>query len=201
MIHNAKQNIRKSLFGFPTISDGFTLIELLVTMFIMTTVGTLIIGIFVVSLRSTTKVNNLQLIRQNGNYTVQQMVKMLQFAQRFDGVSTNGTTFVTSCETPPSSTAQLTQYRYVRFTAYDGGQTTFSCQTGPDTIASNSASLIDTNTYSITACSFTCTQFRADSPQAIGVSFTLQKNSGVNILEDPAPLDFQTSVTMRNLAE
>lgn len=178
---------------------GFTLVELLVGMFVITTVGTLIVGIFMVSLRSTSKVNNLQSIRQSGNYTLSQMVKMLQFAQRFDGVSTNGNTYTLTCETPPSSSNQLDQYRYVRFTSYDGGQTVFSCRNSPNTIASNSASLIDTNTYTVSSCYFTCSQVRPDLPQTIGISFTLSKRNTNNLIEDPSPLDFRTSVTIRNL--
>ena len=188
-----------SIFHFP-FSRGFTLVELLVGMFIMTTIGTLIIGIFVVSIRSTSKVNNLQTIRQSGNYTLSQMVKMLQFAQTFDGVSTDGNSYTLSCQVPPASSASLQQYRYVRFSSYDGGQTTFACTNSPDTIASNSASLFDTNSFEVTSCAFTCSQIRPDLPQTIGISFTLNKLNTSNLIEDPAPLDFQTSVTIRNLA-
>lgn len=181
----------------PTHLAGFTLFELLVSLFILTTIGSIILGIFIVSVRSTTKVNNIQLIRQNGNFVLSQMSRMIQFSQEFSGVSVDGSTFVTTCQAPGAS---LTQYKHVKFKSIDDGETTFSCSASPSSIASNSAALIDTNVLAVSNCSFTCTQISQDTPQTVGITFTLSKIGTTNLIEDPSPQQFQTSVTLRNTA-
>jgi prepilin-type N-terminal cleavage/methylation domain-containing protein len=177
---------------------GFTLIELLVALLILTTIGSLVLSVFIVSLRSSTKVQNLQLIRQNGNFTLIQMTKSIRFAAQFDGVSTDGTNFITSCELPTTNINSLTSYKYIRFTAYDGGVTTYACAGTPQTIASNSATMVNTDLFTVSSCSFYCTQANVTSSQSIGIRFTLSKNNPLLLVEDPSPVQFQTSVTIRN---
>ncbi len=176
---------------------GFTIIELLISLLILTTVTGTLVGVFVVSLRSTKKISNIQLIRQNGNYAVNQMKKMIQYAEFFNGISTDNVSYTKTCDSPTAPS--LTQYKYVKVTALDGGQTTFSCSGSPQTIASNSASLIDTSVFFMSACSFTCIQAATDTPYTIGISFTIDKINRTSFLEDPTPLIFQSSVTLRNV--
>ncbi len=179
-----------------SIQKGFTLVELLISLVVLATVTSTIAAVFFISLRSVKKINNLETIKQNGNYAITQMTKMLQYAELFDGVSNDNVTYTKVCQLPSSSS--LTTYRYVRFTALDGGQTTFSCGGNPQTVASNSASLIDNTTYQMTACTFTCTQSASDNPYTIGVSFTIDKIVKTSFLDDPSSVIFQSSVTMRN---
>jgi prepilin-type N-terminal cleavage/methylation domain-containing protein len=176
---------------------GFTLIEMLVSMLIIVTIGGLLVSIFFVSLRSSTKVHNMNTIRSNGNYAITQLTKMIQFAQTFNGVSNDGINFISTCQTPGGSFDALTQYKYVRITSFDSGVTTFSCTNA--TIASNSASILDNNTVSTSACSFSCSQVDPLSPQTVGVSFIIRKKNVTSLIEDPTPLQFNTSITVRNL--
>jgi prepilin-type N-terminal cleavage/methylation domain-containing protein len=177
---------------------GFTLIELLVSLFILSTISSLVLGIIWVSLRSTVKVNNMNLIRQNGNFAITQMAKMIQFGKQFQGVSSDGTTYTQTCQAP--GTSPLQTYNYVSFTASDDGDIVLGCLQSPSTIASNSASLINTNTFTVTSCSFTCTQ-TSDSPYTIGIQFTIEKKVSGNLFDQPSPLFFQTSATMRNISQ
>jgi prepilin-type N-terminal cleavage/methylation domain-containing protein len=176
---------------------GFTLLELLISMTILLTVGSLVFSVLIISIRSTTKVNNTQLVRQNGNDVITQLSRMVQFSQSFNGVSTDGTTYTTACQAPIAG-GKLQTYEYVQITNFDDGVTTFSCSANPSTIASNSASLIDTNNYTISSCKFTCTQVTPESPQTIGISFTLGKKNATSFLDNPTPIEFTTSVTLRN---
>ena len=168
---------------------GFTLIELLVGLFILGTIGTLVIGILWISLRSTVKINNMNIIRQHSNFTVLQMTKMLQFAKGFQGVSEDGISFTTNCESPNSPT--VTNYSYVRITNHDDGITTLACLGMDNTIASNSAALFNTEAFSVSECRFTCTQITKGSPYAVGFRFKVQKKMGINIFDEPASLVFQ----------
>lgn len=175
---------------------GFTLIELLVSLFILSAIGSLVIGIIWVSLRNSVKLNNMNLIRQNGNYAMLQMTKMLQFASRFQGVSTDGSTFTTNCQDP--NVTPLQSYNYIRYATASDDVVTLSCMQSPSTIASNSASLLDTSTFSVVSCGFTCIQVVTEGPYAIGIRFIVQKNISGNLFDEPAPLLFQTTVTLRN---
>jgi prepilin-type N-terminal cleavage/methylation domain-containing protein len=177
---------------------GFTLVELLISLFILSTISSLVLGIVWISLRSTVKVNNLNTIRQSGNFAIIQMAKMLQFAKQFQGVSTDGITYTQVCQAP--GTSPLQSFSYVSFTATDDGTVTLGCLQSPATIASNSASLINTNAFTVTACSFTCTQ-SAGSPYTIGIKFTIQKKLTGSVFDQPSPLVFQTSATMRNISQ
>lgn len=179
-------------------NSGFTLVELLVTLFIVTTVSLLSIGIVWISLKSTVKLHNQNLIRQNGNSAMLQMIKMLQFARVFQGVSINGTTFDLTCQKPGS--LPVSAYNYVRFTSADEGETTFACLLSPQTISSNSASLIDANLFKVTNCSFSCTQSAPDSPYTVGIKYNIEKKVAGNIFDEPMPLTFQNSATIRNLS-
>lgn len=183
---------------------GFTLIELLITLLILTTVSSLVVGIVWISLKSTVKANNINVIRQNGNFAMLQMAKMLQFSNEFQGVSNNGNAFNFNCQTPGAS---LQKYKYVKFTGSDNGVTILGCTNNPSDIASISASLnvrkslINTSKFRLTSCNFTCTQVNAGLPYTVGIEFTIEKKVTGNIFDEPAPLLFQNSITLRNSAD
>lgn len=181
---------------------GFTLVELLAVMFILTTVGTIVVSILFSALRNGNKGNTINDVRQNGEFIVSQMSKMITYSSQFCGVSTDGvgsadscdqnsagSTFTTDCTISPSPS-----YNYIKIGSFDGGQTVFSCSGG--TIASNGASMINTSGFNISSCSFTCSQSQAS--RTIDINFTLEKiNSGV-FVENNTSIPFETSVTLRN---
>ena len=194
--------------------EGYTLVELLTVIVIMIVVGMIVTGIIVSSLRGTNKSTVLDNVRENGNNAIIQISKMLTFAQAFNGVSLDGVTYTTICvpaptpvpsgSAPPLPTPTPIPYKYIKITSFDGGTTVFGCtgntDTPPDTIASNSSSLIDTTTVSVNpaACYFTCTGNTLTEPPTIGINFTLSQISSSSFSEKNATIPFSTSVTLRN---
>ncbi len=188
--------------------DGFTLIEMLVSMSVIVVVGGLVTSILISSLRGTNKTNTLTSVSQNGSFAVNQIAKMTQGAQSFDGVSTDNTAYLLNCVIPssPTPTPTPTQYKYLKITSFDGGQTTFSCDAGSNILSSNSASLIDTNAVVLASCYFICTQNTPYDYPVININFSLnaKQQSGALLLPErtasATALPFQTSVTVRNMA-
>jgi len=174
---------------------GYTLIELLVVMIIMITVGIIVAAILVSALRGSSKTNTIDTIRKNGNYTILQISKMLEFAQSFGGVYDSSLgAYKTDCANPS------TPYSSIKIISFDNQQTIFSCNmsSSPPTIASNSASLINTNEVLLTQCSFTCAR-NVTVPPTIGINFTLSQKNTNAPFEKRETTGFQTSVILRNL--
>ncbi len=185
---------------------GFTLVELLAVAVVMVVVSVIVTATITSSLRGTTKTNTINDVRQNGNYAIAQVSKMIEYAKSFNGISNdyNGP-FDSNCvNLVPSLTPTPTpsQYKYIAITGFDNGQTTFSCSqiNNVSTIASNSAPLIDTNLVSVDSCSFTCERARITDPPIIGINFSLSKKTTSSLFENKSSVSFKTSVKMRNLS-
>lgn len=175
---------------------GYSLIELLVVMMVLVTVGFILATILVSSLRGTNKAVTTETVRRNGNYTILQMSKMIEFSQNFIGVSNDGSTYVSTCP----SVSPPVQYRYIKIRSFDNFDTTFSCLARQDApIASNEASLVNTNEVAVTACYFTCDRSNISQPPIIGISFTLSQKEVSSFFEKRASIPFQTSVRMKNI--
>lgn len=185
-------------------SEGFTLIELIVVIVVLIAVGTVITGILVSALRGSNKSKAINNLETNGNYATAQISKISRFAKYFDGVSTDGVNYATNCAQPtPATTATPTptpaSYKYVKVRAYEGGTIVFACEAS--TISSNGASLLDTNTVSLTSCSFSCSQSSPSDYPSIGIQFTLSQyrpTTALNFVENSASATFQTTVSFRN---
>ena len=188
---------------------GFTLVELLTVTVVTVTISVLISMIITFALRGTNKTNSVDEVRKNGNYALLQISKIIEYAKSFDGVSTDGVSYDYNCvQIPvqaPSPSPTPLHYSHLRMANFDGDKTVFSCvpaiQTTPATIASNGASLIDTNSVSLdsNSCFFTCLQQRITDVPTIGVNFGLSKKTSSTLFENKSSIPFQTSVTVRNL--
>ncbi len=202
-INNLRKKLQPKIYGLK-LNLGFTLVELLAVMIVMVGVATIIGAIISSSLRGSNKTNTVNNVRQNGNYAISQMSKMIEYARSFDGVSSDGFNYNTNCiqATPPSPTPTPApvNYNYIKITSFDNSQIVFSCSLSPLTIASNSASIIDQNSISVTACSFTCSQERITDLPTIRISFTLAQKTTSNLVENKSSIPFETSVKMRNLS-
>jgi type II secretory pathway pseudopilin PulG len=178
-------------------NKGYTLVELLAVIVIMITVGTVIMSILVSALRGGNKSQTTNQVRESGNYVISQMSKMITFAKHLDGLSTDNIKYDSNCVLKVVSPAPTPiPYQYIKFTAFDGGQTTFSCSGG--NIASNTAALIDTSTLVVTNCTFICTQPSISIPPTIDISFTLNEKINSSFSEKKASIPFETSITIRN---
>lgn len=180
------------------IQAGFTLIELLAVMIILVTVGTIITSILVSSLRSGNKSTTINDIRQNGNYAMAQMSKMIAYAWSFDGVN-DGTTWYPDCT--PATLGSVNKFYSVKITSFDQFQTVFNCSSDGK-LASNGADLIPSGSIIANPqCYFTCSQNDSSTSPTIGINLTLERKppTGFTLLpEAQTVINFQTSVTLRN---
>lgn len=186
-------------------NHGYTLIELLVVMTVLVTVGVIVVAILVSSLRGTNKATSIENVRNNGNYAILQVSRMIEFAQSFGGVYPDSQGLYTI-----ACTSGI-HYTSVKITSFDNGQTILSCNSpllNPPTIASQSGSivplpppvsLIDTNKVSLSNCYFTCSRTNISQPPTIGINFTLTQRSSSSLFEQQASISFSTSVVIRNL--
>lgn len=188
--------------------NGFTMVELLAVLGVIVVVGAVASAIIVSSLRAASKANQVNIVRQNGNFALLQMSRTIRYAKSFAGVSTDNSSYLTDCSLPspaPNPTPVPTRYSSVKVILFDDTQVTFSCvppsasRTISESINSGSAKdLIDINSVSVKDCYFTCSQnFRTDSP-SIGINLILSQASTTNLTDKTSTIPFGTSVTMRN---
>lgn len=165
--------------------NGFTLIEMLVVITMVAVIGTLVVTILAMTLRGSRKADLVSNIKQNGNAAISQIVRQIRYAKSLD--------IPTSCV--PSATMQ--SLTVTSFT--DDRQTTFACVSGANaTIASNSASLLNTNVVNVSSCSFVCRQQNIFDPPSITVQFVLNAKNANQLEETRATVPFQTTVKLRN---
>ncbi len=188
---------------------GYTLIELLAVIVVITTVGGLITGIIVLSLRGSNRSTNVNGIRQSGNFALNQMSKMITYAQGFEGVATtddtvnNSITYTNQCT---DTDTQAKQFNFLKIRSFDQGVTTYICDKNadPQLLASYSGALstypiagtdntgrvnlvdtvnvINNNTYKLDQCYFTCIQNNVTIAPTIGIHFTVSSapTNGLN---------------------
>lgn len=187
---------------------GYTLIELLAVVLILTTVGGVVTAIVATSLRGGNRSTTVNEVRQEGNFAVTQMAKMIRYAQSFDGASVNGIDYDTNCILDTiTPTPTPSNYKYLKFTNFDGGQTIFSCKDSslddPRTISSNSANLISSDRVTVVtnSCYFTCRQENSALPPAIDIFFTLSASGSSSLVENKSTVPFSTSVIFRNTGD
>jgi type II secretory pathway pseudopilin PulG len=165
---------------------GFTLVELLVSSAIFIVVSTIIVTILFNTFRLSQRTEITLLVKNNGNTALSQMANQIKYAKRID----------TPASCPPAGVS----IQQITFTsAFDNGQTTLSCPVGAVTaIASNGASLINTNAVAVQGCSFTCSQATINDPPTITIQFSLTSRNYIGTTQTRTLLPFQTAVTLRN---
>lgn len=177
------------LFRLFTCHCGFTLVELLAVISITGVVGTIMFGILFATLQGANKSESLSAIQQNGNFVITQMSRMIRFASAIEDPP--------SCYTGPTPTPVSQTSLTIRNN--DNKTTVFSCDLESGTIASNGATLLDPTTVAVTDCSFTCQQNTPNDFPTVTITFTLNKKNNNSFAENNSPIQFQTSVTLRNV--
>ena len=86
------------------LQKGFSLIEILVGIAIIITATTVVLSIIVSTFRISNKTTTNSVIRQNGNYSINQVSRMLQFADSFNGIKKTRTS--SEFEVPCNDVAQ-----------------------------------------------------------------------------------------------
>lgn len=192
--------IKNSKLKIKNFQRGFTLIEMLTVSGLVIVVGVIIASVITSSLRGSNKSNNLNEIRQIGNFIITQVSKTMTYAKTFDGVSTSGAanSYITDCTLIPQP-AQPVRYSHVKVTTFNEGQSTFAC-TGSN-ISLNGVNWVDTTRTTVDECYFTCVQGDSSDSPRIDINFTLSKATtatGANMVENKVTTSFQTTVNFRN---
>jgi len=187
---------------------GFTLIELLASIIVLVAVGVIISGTISSTLRGANKTNTIENIRQNGNYVLNQMSKDIAYALPFDkkntGLSTDGTTYVTSCpfSLNPTPTPVITPYSYIAVESTSNIVTKYNCSGSTlkkKVGAAALTDLIDSALFSLTLCTIQCIQSKSTDTPIIKISFQIGPKIQNNLPENSRlPVLFETSVTMKN---
>lgn len=176
---------------------GFTLLEILISMTIIGGMGILIAQVFFSTTRVNTKTELLKDVKQNGQFAIDTMTRMLR----------NSSSVESTCSTAGTTAKSLT------IANVNGDNTTLGCAltNGVTRIASTSASVSASEyltsqnlTLGGTTCadnamslSFVCTSY-ADLPSKVTISFRLyQKGSPADQFEKASQL-FQTTINLRN---
>lgn len=185
---------------------GYTLVEILVVVSLLATVGLIIAIVLYSTLRGGEKTNLIERVKQNGNYAISVFSREARFASFFDGVSSDGSIYSTSC-------VAGTKYPYIRFQDGSGQRNTFSCMGNALTVA-RQAGVVDTliNASQVgivpNSCSFTCSNATTIGTYTVGLSFSLTDPISAVPSTSPrtplfektivSPVLFETSVTLRN---
>lgn len=172
-------------------SLGYTIIELLAVISILVIISGVISGILYSALRGSGKTRITTDISQNGNYAMSVISNIIidsASVTQIDGVD------ISDCTASPSGSS-------ITLKRLDGSYTSLSCSGA--TIASNSASLINTNEVQIEegSCVFSCMQGSLDSYSVpvVGVTFTIRdKDSGT--FESQGSAVFNNSISLRNFS-
>ena len=156
---------------------GFTLIEILVAIGILAIIAVVGSNMFLTILKSTTKTKVLTEVKQEGDFALQVMERMIRNAQKITSDCSEGMTSIT-IKNP------------------DNEETIFACEA--DKISSNSASLTSDQVVPV-ACRFDCLIGQEDvMPDQVTIGFSLeQAGTGVR-QEEKATVNFETTVTLRN---
>ncbi len=189
--------------------SGFSLIELLISIFILLSITSVVMAVFVAGLRGSTRSSIEIEVRQNGQLALAQMSRMIRSSKSFDGLSTDGTRPASfSCVAAGIGVSAPTptpiRYAAAHVTGFDGGLTDIVCPlNGAETAVSSksagiASSLIDTTRVvtDSSTCYFTCYQAFATDVPTIGVFLSLQSKQAVGV--GTYSQDFQTTIVPRN---
>jgi prepilin-type N-terminal cleavage/methylation domain-containing protein len=173
--------------GLPRAFGGFTLIEILVALGILAIIVVIVSNMFFTILKSSSKTKVLTEVKQNGNYALNVMARMIR----------NGRIGVGECGAYPDR---------ITITNPDDGITTFHCCGSPPMIASKSGSLTceqarltSDKVQASSSCDdfISCTQ-TFEGPPVVTINFTLQQAGTASRPEEEATVNFRMTVTLRN---
>lgn len=158
--------------------QGFTLVEMLVVVGLMILVGGMAVGLFFQTLKGASKVEILKEVKQNGDYALGVMERMIRNAQSVL-LNTDG-------QTCTSNMSKL------KIENPDGNTTEFSLSGSQ--IALNSGKLTGSNVAAF-GLTFNCNS--AVTPPVVEISFTISQTGSPTRPEEKAQVSFKTTVSLR----
>ncbi len=166
--------------------NGFTLIEILVAVGLLAIIATIGSNMFFTTLRSSGKSKNLTVVKQNGDYALAAMERLIRDSEKVI-VNSDGLLCTTGMNK-------------IKTKRLDGSEVEFSCEgegTVTGLIASNSARLTSSD-VKLDSCSFDCSSQGDFYPQIVAIDFTLSQAAVTTRLEEQASVSFRTTVNTRN---
>ncbi|MBM3205689.1 type II secretion system protein [Candidatus Shapirobacteria bacterium] len=173
-------------------THGFTLVEILIVVGILGIIAAVGTNVFFTTFRGSTKTKVLTKVKQNGDYALSTMERLIRNAQEV----------VVDEDAGDLCQANMSK---IKIKKLDGTEILFSCEnigTVNGFIASDAARLTS-NEVKVDICSFSCTTKGLPGklefyPQAIEINFTLSQAAVANRPEEEATLNFNTTVSTRN---
>lgn len=174
--------------------NGFALMELLVVVSLFGVISVLGSSLFFNIIRSSSKTRVLTEVKQNGDFAMTTMVRMIRNARKISAGSCGWATNSLEIKNP------------------DGGITTFEFCSPENLIASRSGSLpllsctdarLTSDRVKVVSGSFTCEEGDRLKPDMVTIRFSLSQVGSANPLITPRPeeqavIDFETKVALRN---
>jgi len=149
--------------------NGFTLIEILIVIGIFGILAFIGTNMFFTILKSSAKTRVLAEVKQNGNYAISVMERMVRNARSAECISGG-----------------------VLITNPDRDTTNFFCE--GTKIASKSGVYLTSDKVAATGCNFSCA---GTTPEVVTISFTLSQSGTTTRPEEEATIDFRTTVSLR----
>ena len=168
---------------------GFTLIEILVVVGILGIIAVVASNVFFTTLRSSGKTKVLTTVKQNGDYALSVMERMIRDSQE---VMTNS-----------DGQYCVAGMKKIKVKKLDGTELEFVCPeeeeagTTNSRIASNSAHLTSSE-VKVDSCSFDCESKGQFYPKTVTINFTLSQSAVTSRPEEQASVNFTTTVSVRN---
>lgn len=179
--------------------SGFSLVEAIVVLGILVIIGSIITGILYTTLRSANKSKIINAASLSGNYALSVITDIVNSSSQITAMGGTPLDATYNCTNAGGISAQS-----ITLQRTDGGVTTLSCS--GNTIASNSASLIDTSlvqadTSNPSACYYKCSQSSLYSDPIIEVGFSLTQIAANASEENRVSIDFKTDIDMKNYSQ
>ncbi|MCX6726103.1 MAG: type II secretion system protein [Candidatus Shapirobacteria bacterium] len=169
-------------------TKGFTMIEILVVIGILGIIAVIGSNMFFTTLKASNKTKVLATVKQNGDYALSVMGRMIRDSQKV----------ITNSETP-NKICEIGMNK-IKVKRLDGSEIEFSCDqegTVNGNIASNSARLTSSE-VKVDSCSFDCSTKGEFYPQSVVISFTLSQATVTTRVEEQALVNFKTTISVRN---
>jgi prepilin-type N-terminal cleavage/methylation domain-containing protein len=179
-------------------NKGFTMIEVLVAVGVMALISTVIAQVFFTSVRSNIKTELMKEIKQNGDYAMNTMIRVIQNAKSIDVCNANSLT-VTNQDTPPTTT----QFSYA---LGHNGNPPLNLDYCYITMITSSQIALTSNNVTIgsdatncgSAINFICSSIGSVT-RAVNIKFTLNQIGAGNAKYEKATIPYDATVVLRNL--
>lgn len=169
--------------------NGFTLIEILVSLGILVIIMVVASNMFFTILKSSSKAKILTEVKQNGNYAINVMARMIRGGE----YQSHGNNFI-EIKNPDG---EMTEFR-----CYDeaGPPSQYFIASESGSLTGEAARITSDNVRVSSSCDsfITYSPPVSEGPAGIMISFTLSQLGTPSRPEERASVDFRTTVTFRN---